>query len=323
MRDHYKIAVVVPAYRVREHILGVLGAIGADIDRIYVVDDACPEGSGARVRLECTDRRVQVIFREANGGVGAAVMTGYQAAINDGVDIIVKVDGDGQMDPALIDDFVRPIIDGDADYAKGNRFFDVESVRSMPRSRLLGNAALSFMAKMSTGYWNLFDPTNGYTAIHADVVRLLPMHKISSRYFFETDLLFRLNAVSAVVVDVPMVAKYGNEKSNLRIPFVIPEFMRKHLMNLVKRIFYNYYLRDMSLASVELPIGVLMLLFGGILGAQKWALSLASHSVATAGTVMLAALPVILGFQLVMSFLSFDMNRIPRRPIHRRKNVRH
>jgi len=157
-------AVVIPSYRVADHILGVIAAIGPEVDRIYVVDDRCPDGSGSLVEQGCDDRRVTVIFHETNLGVGGAVMSGYRAAIADGMDIIVKIDGDGQMDPGLIGCFVRPIIDGEADYTKGNRFFDLEAVRAMPRVRLFGNALLSFMNKLSSGYWNLFDPTNGYTA---------------------------------------------------------------------------------------------------------------------------------------------------------------
>ena len=206
MEADKRIAVVIPSYRVKKHILEVISGIGNEVERIYVVDDLCPEQSGDFVEAHCDDPRVRIIRHEVNQGVGGAVMSGYRAAIEEGVDIIVKVDGDGQMDPSLIPYFVEPIISGNADYTKGNRFFDLESVRAMPRIRLFGNAVLSFMTKMSSGYWDLFDPTNGYTAIHADVAKHLPFEKISKRYFFETDILFRLNTVRAVVVDMPMEA---------------------------------------------------------------------------------------------------------------------
>jgi len=210
-----KIAVVIPSYKVTKHILDVIAAIGEEVHRIYIVDDCCPDRSGEFVEQHCSDSRVVVLRNETNQGVGGAMMAGYKAAIEDGMDIIVKIDGDGQMDPALLQAFVSPIVSGEADYAKGNRFFDLESVRTMPKRRLFGNAALSFMTKLSSGYWNLFDPTNGYTAIHASVAKYLPFEKISNRYFFETDMLFRLNTLGAVVVDVPMVAKYADEVSNL------------------------------------------------------------------------------------------------------------
>jgi dolichol-phosphate mannosyltransferase len=186
--------------------------------------DCCPDGSGSFVESNCRDERVVVLRNAKNQGVGAAVVRGYEAAIEDGIDVIVKIDGDGQMDPSLIPDFVAPITAGEADYTKGNRFFDLERVRGMPKVRLFGNAALSFMTKLSSGYWDIFDPTNGYTAIHRDVARHLPFRKISQRYFFETDMLFRLNTLRAVVVDIPMNAKYGDEVSNQEITNIIGGF---------------------------------------------------------------------------------------------------
>ena len=187
----------------------------------------------------------------------------------------------------------------------------------MPRIRILGNAALSFMTKFSTGYWSIFVPTNGYTVIHSNVIRLLPLDKISTRYFFETDMLFRLSTLRAVVYDVPMRPNYGDEKSNLVISQVVSEFYIKHHVNFFKRIFYNYYLRDMSVASIELPLGLLSLVFGVGYGIAAWVDSVRIGIEASAGTVMLAALPVIMGLQLVLSFLSFDMNSEPDKVIHR------
>ncbi len=149
----------------------MLDALGPEVDAIFVVDDACPEGTGELVRSRVTDPRVSVIVREHNGGVGAAVKTGWRAALADGCDVVVKIDGDGQMDPTLVRSFAQPIIDREADYTKGNRFFDPESLRTMPRMRVLGNAGLSFMSKMSSGYWHTFDPTNGYVAIGATALR--------------------------------------------------------------------------------------------------------------------------------------------------------
>ena len=317
-----RIAVVIPSYKVTRHILGVIAGIGPEVGRIYVVDDKCPDQSGAYVRAHCSDPRVVVLEHAENQGVGGAVMSGYQAAIQEGVDIIVKVDGDGQMDATLIPDFVAPIINGEADYTKGNRFFDLEQIHQMPKMRLFGNAMLSLLTKLSSGYWDLFDPTNGYTAIHVNAARHLPMHRISKRYFFETDMLFRLNTINAVVVDVPMDASYGDEVSNLKISKIITEFAAKHLRNFSKRIFYNYYLRNMSLASIELPLGLAMLLGGGGYGIAHWVES-ARLGLATApGTVMLSALPVLMGMQLVLAFLAHDIASVPRRPIHRMARAR-
>lgn len=310
------IAVVIPSYRVKPHILGVIAGIGPEVDRIYVIDDTCPDGSGDWVAQHCVDARVTVLRHATNQGVGGAVMTGYRAAIADGMAVIVKVDGDGQMDPGLIPSFVAPILAGDADYTKGNRFFDLEQIGAMPPMRLFGNAVLSFMTKLSSGYWDLFDPTNGFTAIHAEVARRLPFSRISQRYFFETDVLFRLNTLRAVVVDVPMDASYGDEVSNLKISKVVTEFLVKHIRNFSKRIFYNYYLRNMSVASIELPLGLLLLTLGSCFGIWHWIAS-ARAGVATApGTVMVAALPVLMGVQLLLAFLAHDVQSVPSRTLH-------
>lgn len=311
------IAVVIPCYKVARHVMEVIASIGSEVWRIYVVDDACPEGSGEYVAAHCFDQRLRVIYHECNQGVGGAVMTGYRAAIADGAVVIVKVDGDGQMDPSLIPNFIEPILAGEADYTKGNRFFDLEEIRSMPKVRFFGNAVLSFMTKLSSGYWDLFDPTNGYTAIHADVVRHLPLQKISRRYFFETDMLFRLNTLRAVVVDIPMDANYGDEESNLKISKIVGEFLVKHARNFLKRIFYNYYLRDMSLASIELPLGVSLFFFGCGFGIYHWIDSFQKGVNTPSGTVMLAALPILAGGQLILAFLGYDIASVPRRPFHK------
>ncbi|MRS90033.1 glycosyltransferase [Enterobacteriaceae bacterium RIT714] len=313
-----KVAVVIPSYRVKNHILSVIGKIGQSVDRIYVIDDCCPEHSGDFVLENNVDERVVVVKHDVNQGVGGAVMTGYDAALKDGMDIVVKIDGDDQMEPDLIPTFIAPIISGEADYTKGNRFFNLENIRVMPKIRLFGNAVLSFMTKISSGYWDLFDPTNGYTAIHADVIKHLPMNKISKRYFFESDILFRLNTLRAVVVDIPMDAKYEDEESNLKISKIIGDFLFKHTRNFFKRIFYNYYLRDMSIASLELPIGILMFAFGVVVGATNWAEALQTDIPNTSGTVMLAGLPIILGLQLILAFFGYDMANTPKRTFHNR-----
>lgn len=312
-----KIAVVIPCYKVRNHILKVIDGIGPEVVRIYAVDDCCPDGSGSFIEAQCKDERVKIVRHAENQGVGGAVMSGYRAAIDDGMEVLVKVDGDGQMDPALIADFVAPILAGEADYTKGNRFFDLEEIREMPGMRLFGNAVLSFMTKLSSGYWDLFDPTNGYTAIHAEVARHLPFKKISCRYFFETDMLFRLNTIRAVVVDVPMDAKYGDEVSNLKISKIVGEFLIKHVRNFGKRIFYNYYLRGMSMASIELPLGLIMMVFGLTFGAYHWIYSAHHEQPTPVGTVMLAAMPLVMGLQFLLAFISSDINSMPRRVLHR------
>lgn len=316
-----RVSVVIPAYKVARHILEVLGSIGMEVHQIVVVDDACPEKSGALVEAQCSDPRVRVIRHDCNQGVGGAVLTGYQYAIASGADIIVKMDGDGQMDPSLLPRFVAPIAMGMADYTKGNRFYDLSQIGQMPALRLVGNAALSFMAKISSGYWDIFDPTNGYTAISSRVAAMLPDGKISRRYFFETDMLFRLGTFRAVVLDIPMDARYGDEVSSLRVGRVLGEFLYKHVRNAVKRIFYNYFLRDMSVASFELLAGMGLLVFGIVFGVVKWMDASANGFATPAGTVMLAAMPVLVGLQLLLAFLAYDIAAVPRLPLAARLGI--
>lgn len=312
-----RISVVIPCYKVKKHILSVIGNIGSEVLRIYVVDDKCPEQTGKYVEEFCKDSRVRVIYNTENRGVGGATMSGYRQAMKDKADIIVKIDGDGQMDPKLIPRFAQPIIEGCADYTKGNRFYSLESLETMPKIRIFGNAGLSFLSKLTSGYWNIMDPTNGYTAIHASVLCMLPLHKIDNRYFFESDMLFRLNTFRAVVREIPMDAVYGNEKSNLNILKVIKDFPAKHLVSFFKRLYYNYFMRDFNVCSVEIITGTLLTVFGTIFGMIHWYMSIHSGIPATTGTVMLAALPIIMGFQLFLAAIHFDVSNIPKKPLHK------
>lgn len=312
-----RVAVVIPSFKVKNSILEVIERIGPIVDMIFVVDDSCPDGSGDYVEQFCTDNRVSVIRHSTNRGVGGAVISGYKAALEANADVIVKLDGDGQMDPAIIDKFIYPIACGEADYTKGNRFYDLETLKGMPPVRLIGNAILSFITKFSSGYYHVFDPTNGYTAISVTAARLLPLSKISSRYFFESDILFRLNTIGAVVVDVPMVATYGNEISNLRIQHVLFAFLRGHCANFFKRVFYSYFLRGFSIATLELVVGIVMLLFGIGFGFHAWHAASTTDDFASSGTVMLSALPIILGVQILLSFLHYDIESVPKKSLTR------
>jgi len=312
------IAVVIPCFRVRDSIDAVLEEIDATADLIYIVDDACPQFTGKHVLKHWHDPRIKVIFNKKNYGVGGATMIGYRAALQDRAEVMVKLDGDGQMNPALISRFVAPILNGSADYTKGNRFFSVEDVYAMPPVRLLGNVALSFITKLSSGYWHLFDPTNGYTAISATVAARLPFDKISRRYFFESDLLFRLNTLRAVVIDIPIIARYEDEVSNLSVARELPKFFIKNLRNTGKRLIYNYFLRNFSFASIELLLGTFLSVFSLIFGSIKWFRHYQEASYASAGTVMLAALPAIIGVQMLLGFINHDISTVPTVPLQGR-----
>jgi len=309
------VAVVIPCYKVRESVLSVINNIGAEVSKIYVVDDCCPDESGAFVEYSCCDERVVVLYHSENKGVGGAVITGYKEAMKDSMSIVVKIDGDGQMDPTYLPRFISPIINEYADYTKGNRFFEISFLMNMPTIRIVGNSILSFINKLSSGYWNIMDPTNGYTAIHVKVLRYLPLDKIDNRYFFESDMLFRLGTIRAVVYDIPLIAKYGNENSNLNVLKVSFEFPLKYVRCFFKRIFYSYFLRDFNAGSVELLLG-LILFIGGILhGAYNWNIALMSGLQTATGTIMLAAIPILLGGQLLVSALNYDIYNTPDKPI--------
>ncbi len=310
-----RVAVVIPCFRAADTVLDVIASIGPEVQRIYVVDDACPDRSGERVRSDCSDARVEVLEHEENQGVGGAVVSGYRAALEEGLDVVVKLDADGQMDPALISSLIRPLVLGRADYVKGNRFHRISDVRTMPPVRLFGNAVLSFMTKLSSGYWQLFDPTNGFTAIHRAALASLDLDRVAKRYFFESDLLYHLNQVGAVIGQMPMRAVYADEVSSLRPGRTILPFLAGHARNFARRVLYSYFLRNFSAASLELVFGTILLLSGGIFGVTRWCLSIAEAEPATAGTVMLAALPIIVGSQLLLSWLSFDMASEPDKPV--------
>lgn len=311
-----RIAVVIPCYRVADHAPGVIARIGPEVGWILVVDDACPDGSGDRVQASSADPRVQVLRHAVNQGVGGAVVSGYRAALATPADVVVKLDGDGQMDPALIPMLCAPILAGRADYAKGNRFHRIADVSGMPAARLLGNAALSFLSKLSSGYWQLFDPTNGFTAIHRAVLADLPLERVARRYFFESDLLYLLNQQRAVVCEMPMRAVYGDEASSLRPGRVALPFLFGNLRNFARRIVYSYFVRGFSLASIELLLGLPLVAWGLLFGSWQWWHSAQSGTPATAGTVMLAALPLILGVQLLLSWVNHDVAAEPRVPLH-------
>ncbi len=310
-----RIAVAIPCYKVTQHVLGVIATIGPEVEAIYAVDDACPDGSGRFIEGSNTDPRVRVLYNPENRGVGGAIVTAYKAAMADGMDIVVKIDGDGQMDPTLLPLFVRPLLRGQADYTKGNRFFRPESVQGMPPVRLFGNAVLSFLTKLSCGYWNVMDPTNGYTAVRTCVLAELPLDKLERRYFFETDMLFRLNTVRAVVKDIPMDSVYADEESNLKVSKVLPEFLRKHGSRLWRRYVYNYLVRDFNVGSLYSLSGLLFVLLGAVFGGWHWFVSNSTHQPATSGTVMLAALPIFIGIQCLIAFLHYDVSNLPTEPL--------
>ena len=313
---NYEVCVVIPAYRAEKEILSVLEQIPKIVTRIIVVDDGCPNGTGKLVQGKAKDKRVEVIFNQENLGVGGAMVAGYKKALEQSHQIIVKLDADGQMDPSRIPQLIGPIIRGRADYSKGNRFDSIEDLEQMPKVRIFGNAALSIMSKASSGYWQITDPTNGFTAIHRKVLDRIHLGKLRKGWFFESDMLFRLSIIKAVVVDVPMPARYGSEESNMNIRKVIFEFLNRYGINQIKRVFYLYYLREWSAGSFELPAAIFLSLIGMIsailLILNRPLLSESDLFI----QVITSSVSLLMGLQLALSFISRDIQAEPKSPRH-------
>lgn len=312
----YAIAVVIPAYRVERQIESVLRELPADLRHIVVVDDASPDKTSALVKARARrDRRIVLLRHERNQGVGGAMVTGFKHALELGAQIVVKLDGDGQMDPSAISTLTAPLIEGRADYVKGNRFRDFGSLRQMPLVRRIGNLGLSFLTKAATGYWNIFDPTNGFFAIRAEILRQLPLDKLDRGYFFETSMLSYLYLLDACILDIPMPARYRGEISNMSIHRVLAEFPLKLARTLLRRIVLKYFLYDFSMMSVYILTGIPLLLFGLIFGIAKWIQYAELGVAAPTGTVMLPTLSVILAIQILLSAIEIDVNASPRKPV--------
>lgn len=312
----YDIAVVIPCYRVEHEISTVLASLPRYIKRIIVVDDASPDGTAEIVAgLAKKDRRIILIRHMTNQGVGGAMRTGFQKALELGSQIVVKIDGDGQMDLTYLPDLLHPLIDGQADYAKGNRFRDFQSLQKMPLIRRVGNMGLGFLAKAATGYWNLFDPTNGFVAIRAGVLAQLPLNRIDRTFFFETSMLANLYLLGAVIRDVPMPARYQGEKSNLSVRRVLFEFPFKLFQTYFRRLILKNLIYDFSMASIYLGAGVPLLLFGLIFGSVKWIDYARRNVPAPTGTVMLPTLCVLLAIQFIIAAVEIDLRSTPKEPL--------
>lgn len=306
------IIVVIPAYNVEKQIVSTVSSIPNYVDKIIVVDDCSKDRTAQVVEVLCC-QRVLIIKNKKNLGVGGAVIEGLKAgmSINDSSmaygDIFIKVDGDGQMDPKMMEQLILKIIEGN-DYAKGNRFLHHRQLEEMPKLRLVGNFLLTFLTKLASGYWKIFDPQNGYVAIKRNVLEMLPLEKIYKRYFFENDMLINLNIIKAKVADVSMPAQYRDEQSSMKINTIIFSFPWLLIHRFFKRIYLKYVLYDFSVIGFFFFSGVFLMIFGSIFGAYHWILSIISDRLASTGTVMISVLPIILGFQLFLQAIVLELN---------------
>lgn len=305
------VAVIVPCYDEERHVAAVIAGVPALVRTIVVVDDASRDGT-LDAAARAGDPRVVAVRHDANQGVGGAVITGYRVALERGADVCVKMDGDGQMDASDLTELIRPVVEGRADYAKGNRFRRLRELSTMPTVRLFGNSVLSFATKLVSGYWSNLDPTNGYTAISADALRAIDLERLDRRYFFETSMLIELNVRGARVQDVEMAARYGDEQSKLRPWRTATSFLPLLVRGLTRRFFWRYLIQDFNALTVCVLAGVPAIAFGVVFGGYHWWKSIATGVPATAGTTILAALPILLGFQCLLTAFVLDMLYQPR-----------
>ncbi len=308
------VGVVIPAYRVERHIEAVIRGIPPEIRSIIVVVDASPDGTrGVVERL--ADPRVTLLVHETNQGVGGAMQTGFREALRQKLDIVVKMDGDDQMDPVHLPRLLAPLLEGQADVTKCNRYSSLSSLKQMPAVRIVGNAGLTFLVKLASGYWNAFDPANGYVALRTSVLERFELARLPRRYFFESGFLIELGIQRAVVQDIAAPARYGNEHSSLSVTRTLLGFPPRLLLGFLRRIFWRYFVHDFSAVSLYLVLGLPLLAFG--VGYALYWLARAKHAgeVAPAGDVMAAAMPIILGVQLLLQAAALDIQSVPTRPI--------
>lgn len=313
-RSGAKVGVVIPAYKVAAHVADVIRGIPPVIATIIVVDDKSPDDTAAIVE-RLADPRVTLVRHAENRGVGGAMASGFAEALRQGLDVVVKMDGDDQMDPAHLPAILAPLLANEADLVKCNRYASLKSLQQMPLIRMVGNAGLTFLVKLASGYWNTFDPANGYIAIRASVLEKLELERLPKRYFFESGFLIELGILRAVVRDVPIPARYGDEVSNLSITNVLFEFPPRLLHGALRRLFWRYFVHDFTAVSVLVVIGVPLLLFGIARAAVYYANLSPEAPPAPAGDVMAVALPVILGVQFVLQAVVLDVSLVPRTPI--------
>src|SRR5215216_7049 len=314
--EKHCIAAVIPCYRVEQEIQAVLQMIPSYIKHIIVVDDASPDSTADHVTLAAKeDGRILLIRHPSNQGVGGAMATGYRKALELEAQVVVKIDGDGQMDMDHLPKLLQPLLDGRADYTKGNRFRDFKSLQQMPFIRRVGNMGLAFLAKAATGYWHIFDPTNGFNAVRSEVLAQIPLEKIDRSYYFETSMLANLYLIGAVVKDIPMPARYQGEVSSLLVHRILFTFPLKLFGTFLRRLLLKNFIYDFSMGSIYLLTGLPLLFFGLSFGIYKW-IQYASIGVpAPTGTVMLPTLSVLLGIQLLLSAIEIDLRSVPAEPL--------
>ena len=306
MLEGKRVAVVVPAHNEEDLVLATLQGIPGFVDRVYVVDDASTDATAERARA-AGDPRVQVIVHDRNRGVGAAIVSGYKRALAERMDATAVMAGDNQMDPDELEALALPVVRDELDYAKANRLFTGSAWRLIPRNRYLGNAVLSFLTKIASGYWHVADSQAGYTVLSLRVLRLLDLDRIYTSYGFPNDMLVHLNVWNARVRDFPSRPIYGvGERSGIRIRRVVPRISWLLCKGFFWRLREKYVIRDFHPLVFFYFLGFLMSLAGLVLGVVETVLRIMGHGI-TPATIVLVALLLISGSQFTLFAMWFDM----------------
>ena len=306
MYEGKRVAVVVPAHNEEALVAETLRGIPEFVDRVYVVDDASDDGTVEAAR-SVGGGRVDVLVHDKNRGVGAAIVSGYKRALMDGLDVVCVMAGDNQMDPSDLAALVEPIAQGSLDYAKTNRLFSGDAWRVIPRSRYIGNAMLSLLTKIASGYWHVADSQSGYTAISREMLGQLDLDNVYTGYGFPNDMLVHLNVWNARVRDFPSRPIYGvGEKSGIKIRRVVPRISWLLFKGFFWRLREKYVIRDFHPLVFFYVLGGLMTLVGLVLGIVETVLRIAGNDVSV-GTVVLVAVLLIAGSQFTLFAMWFDM----------------
>ncbi len=300
------VAAIIPAYRASRSIRGVVDRALAVTDIVIVVDDACPESSGEMIRD--LDPRVHLVRHESNRGVGGAMKTGIRMALELHAGYIVKIDADDQMDTTYVPHMIE-ILERypEIDLVKGNRFADSATLQTMPTTRLIGNAGLTLLVKFSSGYWTIVDPTNGFIALRAETLRQMNFNRLDDRYFFEIDLLCQFGLRRRVIAELEMPAIYAGEHSSLSISRVLLSFPAKLVAGFLRRLLVNYVIVEINVGSLCGVLGLPLLLAAVVFGGHEWVISMSSGIPRPTGTIVLALLLFMIGFQLSLQGLLYDV----------------
>jgi len=305
---NHTIAVVIPCYKVEQHIQKVVAEIPGYITSIILVNDASPDNTGEILdKLAIENSKIKIIHHLKNQGVGGSMVSGFKEAIKQNMDAVIKIDGDGQMDISFFEKILKAVFDEKYNFAKGNRFFDQKMLQKMPAIRRIGNFGMGFLIKLASGYWNVFDPANGFFCIRTSTLKRIDLERLAKRFFFESSLLIELYYSGAKIKDIAMPAIYAEEKSNLSIWKTLFTFPPKLFNAFIRRIWLRYFIYDFNIGSLYIFFGIPLFLFGLIFGIIKWIHYAGLHTATPTGTIMIAVISLILGFQLTLAAIQYDI----------------